>query len=204
MLRTEPTEPSATPVLVAIAEDHPDLRAGLSALLKRERGFACLGAVGTEAELWWVLAGADPDVVILDTVFDETDGLAKCFELKQGPRPPAILLYSTRADDAFATAAALAGADGIVPKNSRADVLLGAIRAAAEGRLQPLVADAVTIEAASSRLSEDDRPVMDMLLNGVELPVIARRLGVTRKDASARAERIISELQAPVATSARS
>jgi DNA-binding NarL/FixJ family response regulator len=147
MLRTDPREPPATPVVVAIAEDHPDLRAGLSALLKREPGFACLGAVGTEAELSWLLVGADPDVVVLDTVFGDTDGLAMCFELKQGPRPPAILLYSARADEAFAAAAAVAGADGIVPKNAKADVLLDAIGAAAAGRLEPLVADSETIEA---------------------------------------------------------
>ena len=133
-----PSNSLARPVLVVVAEDDPVLRAGLEGLLKLEPGFACLGAVGTEAELSWVLAGAHPDVVLVDTVFGGADGLDACFELKQRDRPPAVLLYTVREDEAYVAAAVAAGADGIVPKDARAHELLEALRHAAAGRSDPL------------------------------------------------------------------
>ena len=124
---------SADPSRVVVVDDHPALRAGLRSLLEHEPGLRCLTAVPDERELHRVLGVADADVVIMDYALGRGDGLGAGYRVKQRRRAPAVVLYSAYVDDAFAVPAALAQADGVVPKSAPVEVLLDAVRAVAAG-----------------------------------------------------------------------
>ena len=180
-----------------VVDDHPALRAGLKQLLDQEPGYRLLGAVSTEAELAAALRRERADVVVLDYALARGDGLSACFRLKQGARPPGVVLYSAYVDHVFAVPATLAQADAIVSKNAPVDVLLSAIDAVAAGESEvPMMPDAEAIEAASSRLLSEDLPILGMLFARMRVAEIAATLGVEPREVRSRALRIIGEMQA--------
>ena len=183
-------------VTVLVVDDHPALRAGLEQLLDQEPGYRLLGAVSTEAELALALRRDRPDVVVLDYVLARGDGLSACFRLKQGARPPGVVLYSAYVDHVFAVSATLAQADAIVSKNAPVEVLLSAIDAVAAGESEVPLPGAEAIEAASSRLVSEDLPILGMLFAKMRVAEIAATLGVEPREVRSRALRIIGEMQA--------
>ena len=184
------------PVSVLVVDDHPALRAGLAGLLRQEREFELIGAVASEAEMLEALEVGVPDVVVLDYALGRGDGLSACFRIKQRRDPPSVVLYSAYVDAVFAVPAAVAQADAIVSKSAPVDELLDAIHAVASGHPQVPRPDPEFVEAASSRLIDQDLPVLGMLFGRVPARDIAETLGMGVPDVRARALRIIGEMQA--------
>ena len=57
-----------------------------------------------------------PDLVLIDLMMPEMDGLEAARLLKQLPDPPAVIVVSLHDDQSFAAAARQAGADGFLSK----------------------------------------------------------------------------------------
>lgn len=184
------------PISILIVDDHPALRAGLEGLLGEEPGVRCVGAVADERQMMRAVVRDRPDVVVLDYALGRGDGLSACFRLKQRPNPPAVVLYSAYVDAAFAVPAAVAQADAVVAKSAPVDDLLSAIRSVASRRSTVPQPDPEVLHAASSRLDDDDLPVLGMLLARVPVPEIAATLDTTPADVRDRALRIIGGMQA--------
>jgi DNA-binding NarL/FixJ family response regulator len=184
------------PISVLVVDDHPALRAGLRGLLEQEPGVRCAGTVADEREMAQALQRCRTDVVVLDYALERGDGLSACFRLKQRPDAPGVVLYSGYADHVFAVPAAVAQADAIVPKSAPVQELLHAIRAVAAGRHFVRAPDPEVIQAASSRLRDEDLPVLGMLFARVPVVEIAETLDTTPADIRARALRIIGGMQA--------
>jgi DNA-binding NarL/FixJ family response regulator len=183
-------------VSVLVVDDHPALRAGLTQLLAQEPGYRLLGAVANEAELAIALRRQRPDVVVMDYALKQGDGLSACFRLKQRERPPGVVLYSAYVDDVFAVPAALAQGDAIVSKSGPVEELLDAIDAVAAGEAELASPGPEAIEASSARLRAEDLPIVGMLFARVPIHDIAATLDVAPREVSARALRIIGEMQA--------
>jgi DNA-binding NarL/FixJ family response regulator len=185
---------SADPTRVVIVDNHPALRAALRSLLEHEPGLRCIAAVADERELHRI--ERDVDVVIMDYALGRGDGLGACYRVKQRRRPPAVVLYSAYADDSSVVPAALAQADGVVPKSAPVAVLLDVVRAVATGCSRVPTPDSETIAAACSRLADEDLAVAELLLARVTAAEIAQRLDIPVSEARARALRIIAKMQA--------
>jgi DNA-binding NarL/FixJ family response regulator len=181
---------------VLVVDDHPALRAGLRAVFEQEPGLVFAGAVATEREVPGAIDIVRPDVVLLDYALGRGDGLRACFELKQRPGAPGVVLYTAYADDALAVPAAIAQADALVAKSAPVDELLHAIYAVAGGRVLLEHPEPERIEAASSRLKEGDLPVVGMLFARVPVADIAATLGVGAGEVRSRALRVLGAMQA--------
>src|SRR5437016_3160622 len=68
---TEPTEP----ITVMIVDDHAVVRQGIRALLEAEGGFQVVGEAGSGGEAALFAADLAPDVVLMDLVMPEMDGV---------------------------------------------------------------------------------------------------------------------------------
>jgi DNA-binding response OmpR family regulator len=85
-------KPTMTQTRILLVDDDDPLRAILAQALKQQ-GYAVQEAVnGKEALDWYDLQGAD--IVILDVVMPEKEGLETIVELKQRPRIPGIIVIS--------------------------------------------------------------------------------------------------------------
>jgi len=115
-------------IRVALLDDHPALRAGLTTVLQAEPGLVPVGAAGDAAAFWPMLHRTRPDLVLLDYHVPGDSTLALCHELKSRPTAPAVVMYSAYADASLGVLARLAGADGVVHKGARAPELFETLR----------------------------------------------------------------------------
>lgn len=185
-------------IRLVIVDDHPALRAGLSAVLRAEPGLVPLGSATNAAELEPLLARTHPDVVVLDYHIPGEDGLQICRRLKRMLPAPSVLLYSAYADGSLAIPAVLAGADGLVHKGAAAQELYDAIRSVARGDavLPPVTRE--QLEQANGCLDTDDLPILGMLLDGTPGPEIAATMGLDVQAYAERVERMIARLRVAI------
>ena len=106
------------------------------------------------------VAGARPDVVLMDVRMPKLDGIDATRRILAGgrPSPPAVLVLTTFDDDEYVFGTLQAGAAGFLLKDAGPDVLVAAVRtvAAGDALVDPsvtrrLVERWVALEASSSR-----------------------------------------------------
>jgi DNA-binding NarL/FixJ family response regulator len=109
-------------IRVLVVDDHPVLRAGLEAVLRAEPGFVCVGTAADGDGLVTMVARHRPDVVVLDLVLGDEDGMELCAALRSEPSAPEVVIY---------TATTAAGLDAVVEKGADLDHFFDALRLAA-------------------------------------------------------------------------
>ena len=127
-------------IRILIVDHHPALRAGVKVVLEAEGDMVVVGDTGTQEELLPLLRRTRPDVVLLDCRPPKVTGLRACRLIKCLIPAPRVLIYSAYADERLGVAARVAGADGLLGKNSSALDLVQAIRVVHSGRqlLEPI------------------------------------------------------------------
>ena len=182
-------------IRILIVDDHPAMRAGLSAVLSAEPGLVPLGAAASVGDLWPTLNRTRPDVVVLDYHLPGDDGLVLCRRIKRQLPAPAVLVYSAYADASLMIPARLAGVDGLVSKAAPANELYDAIRRVARGeRVLPPISREL-LDAAVGELEPDDLPVLGMTLEDTSPVEIAAVLRVEVTDVARRIDRMIKRLK---------
>jgi DNA-binding NarL/FixJ family response regulator len=186
-------------IRLLIVDDHPAMRAGLTAVLRAEPGIVPLGAASSEDDLPAMLERTRPDVVLLDYHLPGADGLKLCRRMKREEHAPAVLLYSAYADSAMVVPAILAGADGLMNKSAPAPELFDALRAVARGdRVLPPVPREL-LENASGRIDPADMPILAMMIDGTSPAEVADALRVDRHEVSRRIDAMIERLRVEIA-----
>jgi DNA-binding NarL/FixJ family response regulator len=196
----------ATPRLtVAVAEDHPAMLDGLAGLLEREGGFVVTGRATSAPALRALLANSLPQVLVMDLMLGESDGLALLKDLAAQAPALRIVVFSLHAEDIYAERCLRAGAHGYVMKTEPVPTLFRAIREVAAGGIavSPRVSAAV-LGSLSGRARQPsggeaqltDRELQVFRLTGLALPTrtIAEKLNVSVKTVEAHRENIKNKL----------
>jgi DNA-binding NarL/FixJ family response regulator len=182
-------------IRIAVVDDHPALRAGLHTVLEAEPGLVFVAeSAGDEESLWPMLHRTRPDLVLLDYHLPRGDGLQLCYRIKEHAPAPKVVLFSAYASPELAFPAALARADGLLPKGVGARELFNAIRAVDRGeRLLPEISSTVLAESFE-HVAPEHRPMVGMLLDGSSEAEVAEFLGTDRKDVRRAVHQILSRL----------
>ena len=153
-------------IRVLVVDDQAVIRTGLRTMLEHETDLTIVGEAGNGAEAVDLVAGARPDVVLMDVRMPEVDGIEATRRILAGglPSPPAVLVLTTFDDDEYVFGALRAGAAGFLLKDAGPDVLVAAVRtvAAGDALVDPsvtrrLVERWVALEVRSA--ASTDRPV---------------------------------------------
>jgi len=100
------------PIRVFVIDDHPMIRHGLAAMLRAESDIAWVGDAASGAEALQLAPPLAPDVVLMDLVMPQMDGV-QAMELLRPLLPKAkFLVLTSLLDPAEARRALSAGADG--------------------------------------------------------------------------------------------
>jgi DNA-binding NarL/FixJ family response regulator len=187
-------------IQVLIADDHGVIRDGLGRLIDGLADIDLVGAAADGAEAVKLAQEMKPDVVLMDLEMPLVDGI-EATRLIRSERPEAAVLVLTSFSDRPRILGALeAGACGYLLKDASSDEVAAGIRAAARGEspLDPRAARTV-LEARTepdplAALSQREREVLALLVEGLPNKLIARRLEISEKTVKSHLTRIFREL----------
>ncbi len=194
-------------IRVALADDHPVVRAGLVSLLESMPEVAVVAQCASAEDLLAWLTDHDCDLVLLDLQFGagRLTGADATRQISARQRP-AVLILTTYATDADILAALDAGAAGYLLKDAPTAELEQAIRAAAAGqpalsaavqqRLMRRVLDPVTT------LTLRELEVLRLAADGLSNDQIADALTVTRATVKTHLAHAYAKLGVPSRTAA--
>lgn len=131
---TRGVEEETSPIRIMLVDDHAIVREGLKDILESAGGFDVVGQAGDGVEAVEVATAVKPDVVVMDLIMPNKDGVEASRDILEAvPHTHILVLTASTADDAIVSALA-AGASGYLQKFSGRDDLLTAVRDAVRGR----------------------------------------------------------------------
>jgi two-component system invasion response regulator UvrY len=177
---------------VLLVDDHAVVRAGYRTLLEKHRGLAVVGEAANAAEAYRLYKGTSPDVVVMDLSMPGRSGIDAIEHIRRYDARARILVFTMHAAAPYALMAFRAGAAGYVTKSSPPDVLVGAVRSVAEGRVAicPEISEALALDRVKQEregldgLSPREFEIFRMILDAKTTDEIAAALNVSRKTAA--------------------
>ena len=121
------------PIRVLIVDDHQIVREGLRTLLAEEADIQVVGEAANGAEGVSLTLALRPDVVLMDLVMPNVDGMEAMRRLQQTDAVSRVLVLTSFAEDGLVPEALRVGAVGYLLKDVLKAELIQAIHAAAKG-----------------------------------------------------------------------
>jgi DNA-binding NarL/FixJ family response regulator len=183
-----------------VGDDHEALRRGLVAVLEAEDDLRVIGQARDGRELLALAERRRPDVTIVDIGMPTVDGIECCREITSQPDPPAVVLYTGRAEPETLRSALDAGALGFVVKSGPPQDIVRAVRAVHAGlpyvdaMLGAFLVDRGAATAAL--LSERESQVLQHLANGLTTEGVGRELFLSPATVRSYAENAMHKLEA--------
>jgi len=170
------------PIRVLIVDDHDMLREGLSTFLRAFPDMRLVGEAANGVEAVQRCRELAPDVVLMDLLMPEMDGVAAIRAINAAPPRPAIIALSSFGEEQLVRAALEAGARSYLLKNVSAESLAEAIRLARAG-IGSLSPEASAWLAGrpepAADLTPREREILRLLIDGDTNAEIALRLGLS-------------------------
>ena len=194
------TSPSK-PIRVMLVDDHTMVRRGLATFLKIFDDLQLVGEAENGETAVQLCAEVLPDVILMDMALPVMDGATATRAIRQQfPQVQVIVLTSFKEGELIKNALE-AGAIGYLLKDVSADELVDAIRAAHAGRatLSPEAAQALVETTNQPRtygldLTEREREVLALMIEGLNNTQIAGRLTVSPSTIKSHVSNILAKL----------
>ena len=202
-------------IRVALADDHPMYRYGLTAVLEQAEGIEVVASVGDGSALTAAVRELSPDVVLTDLSMPGLDGVDAIRQLLGLQPELPILVLTMHEDDAHVFATLRAGARGYLVKGSDGSEIVRAVHSVAAGEAVyggPVARRIVAfysgrqVESPLARafpeLTPREGEVLELLAAGCRNHEIARRLGMSEKTVRNHVSQVLTKLQVPDRTAA--
>ncbi|SMX82945.1 two component transcriptional regulator, LuxR family [Brevibacterium aurantiacum] len=144
-------------ITVALVDDQEMVRMGFSLILDADESITVVGQASDGVDAIALAKREHPDVILLDIRMPKLDGLAALPRLTPISK---VIMVTTFDDDDYVDAALAGGASGFLLKDAGPDLLLAAVRAAANG--DALISPSLTLDLLSRR-AQDTRTGEDRL-----------------------------------------
>jgi DNA-binding NarL/FixJ family response regulator len=187
-------------IRVLIADDHGVIRDGLGRLIEALPDMEVVATASDGEEALEQARAAQPDVILMDLDMPKLDGIEATRRVLAEQPKTAVLVLTSFSDRPRILGALEAGASGYLLKDVAADEVAEGIRAAARGEspLDPRAARTVLTARHEpdplAALSDREREVLKLLLEGLPNKLIARRLEITEKTVKSHLTRIFREI----------
>jgi len=199
----------STPIRIMIVDDHAVIRTGLRMLIEQDQTMTVVAMAGAPAEALELAKIEKPDIIVLDLMLGEEDGLdflpALC---ESTPSSRVLVLTGVQTPESHRTAIRR-GAMGIVLKQQAAELLLKAIRKVHEGEvwIDRAMIGSVLNDVRSERREEPkpevakiasltprEREVIALVSEGLKNKAIGERLFISETTVTHHLSSIYSKL----------
>ncbi len=199
------TQQTAQTITVLIVDDHQLVREGVRTFLQRQSDITVVGDAASGQEGLKLAAELVPDVVLMDLVMPEMDGVETTRRLKQISPSSQVIVLTSFDDDQHILPAIRAGALSYLLKDVSTAMLADAVRKAARGEvvMTPQVAKRVMQELRQggrtptpldSDLSEREVEVLRLIAEGRSNTEISERLVISEHTVKRHVSNILSKL----------
>ena len=195
-------------IRILIADDHSVVRQGLRMFLGLDPELEVIGEARDGAEALLRAHQLHPDVVLIDLLMPVMDGIAAIGAIRRELPNVEVIALTSVLDDSSVIGAVRAGAIGYLLKDTEADDLCRAIKAAAAGQVQlsPKVAARLMREVRApdspEALTEREIDVLRLLAQGQANKQIAGNLQIGEKTVKTHVSNILAKLSVPSRTQA--
>jgi DNA-binding NarL/FixJ family response regulator len=193
---------------VLVVDDHEVVRRGLLAFLDSEPDIEVLAQAAGGTEALELLAAMDsegrlPDVIVMDLQMAPIDGIESTRQVRARYSDIEVVALTSFAEEERVHAALEAGASGYLLKDSDADEVAAAVRAAHRGELQldPVVARRLMSSLRdghgdpTSELTARELDVLRLVAAGKPNKQIAAELAISERTARTHVSRILRKLR---------
>jgi DNA-binding NarL/FixJ family response regulator len=190
-------------IRVVVADDHPVVRRGMTALLSSLDGVEVVAEAGDGEQAVREAQLCRPDVVIMDVQMPGTDGIEATRRLVAAVPGTAVLVLTMFEDDETVFAAMRAGARGYLLKGAAQDEILTALRSVVAGQvvIGPRVAQRLLEHLSDPprqepfpQLTAREREILDHIARGQNNTAIAAALGLAGKTVGNHISAIFAKL----------
>jgi two-component system, NarL family, response regulator LiaR len=188
-------------ISVLIADDHAVVRQGLRMFLGLDPEIEVVGEAANGEQAVQLTRDLHPNVVLMDLLMPVMDGRLATQTIRVEMPDVEVMALTSVLDDASVTGAIRAGAIGYLLKNTEADELRRAIKAAAAGQvhLSPEAAARLVkemqIPGSPEALTERETVVLRLLARGQANKQIARELHIGEQTVKTHVSNILGKLQ---------
>lgn len=188
----------ATPIRLLIADDHPPMREGLSALLEKQSGFQVVALAQNGVDAIAQFRQHQPDVLLMDLRMPEMEGVDVVSALRTEFPQARIIIFTTYDGDEDIYRALRAGACGYLLKDAPCQELFEAIRKVHAGQkyIMLSVAQKLTQRFSDSELTDRELEVLRLIVQGKNNRKISEELCIVEGTVKFHVRNILEKLGA--------
>lgn len=187
---------------IILVDDHHIVRQGLRFLLDTVESFQIIADFSSGVQLFdYLKENEQPDIVLLDLVMPEMNGIAITEQLKKNYPNIKILVLTSYLDEEHVISAIDKGADGYEIKDVEPEALIQTIKDVLSGekkihpKVQSVISESVQKPHRENKLSKRELEVLKEMVKGKTNKEIAETLFVSEKTIKTHVSHILNKLK---------
>jgi DNA-binding NarL/FixJ family response regulator len=185
---------------VVVIDDHASIRQMLAIVLAREGPYEMVGEAGNGFEALKVCRKHKPDIVVLDLVLPELNGVEVLRTVRTEFRQTRCMVYSGTLNRSLIVEALQARPHGFIHKTDALSTFCEALKAVANGCsyftpfATKLMDDERQVSTTSARLTDRERAVLQMIAEGMSNKEMASRFSIAPKTVEHHRAQVMQKL----------